>query len=199
MLGPAPYIQTPMESAAMILAALDELGIDKFSIAGNSLGGCIAIALATLWPGSVRRLALVSVSLAARQSRTDIAKGDEAAKQFYNAKGEPLPRDPSEVAAFGTLDPRVSDEQNLSRAKAGTWIRPSERGVARMGVPDYLPRIAAPTLLVYGDRGTYIRYEAVGRKLIPNVTVEKIPEAGSFVHQEKPAETARLLQEFLDA
>jgi pimeloyl-ACP methyl ester carboxylesterase len=109
-----------------------------------------------------------------------------------------LPRTAAQVASFGKISPNVLDEQNASRAQAGLWVRASERGVGMAGVADYLPRIACPTLLVYGDSGSYLKFEEVGRAKLKDVRVEKIADTGSFVQQEKPVETAAILNRFLN-
>lgn len=44
--GPAPCVQTLAESAAAVMAVLVQLGFGQFSVVGNSLGGCIGIAIA---------------------------------------------------------------------------------------------------------------------------------------------------------
>jgi pimeloyl-ACP methyl ester carboxylesterase len=66
-------------------------------------------------------------------------------------------------------------------------------------VEAYLPRIEAPTLLVYPDRGRYTQFESVGRAKIRNVDLAIIRDAGSFIYQEKPAETAAAVLPFLAA
>jgi pimeloyl-ACP methyl ester carboxylesterase len=198
MTGPAPYIMTLGESAAMIKAALDDMGVPRFALVGSSLGGCAGVVLAACYPDSVSRLALLSVALSKAQSRADLAKGDEATKANYGPHGEPLPRTFDQVKSFGSLDPRINDEDNVSRAKAGAWVKASEHGVGVAGVEDFLPRVAAPTLLVYADHGSYTRYEAVGRARLKDVSVAVIKDSGSFTYQEKPAETAAVLKPFLD-
>ena len=197
MVGPPPYIQTVPESAAMIKAALDELGIDKAVMIGSSLGGVTAVVMSALWPQAVSKLALISVSLNSARPRADLAAMDAEVRATFGPNWEPLPRPAEELVRFGSIDPEVIAETNLSRAKAGVWVRPSERGVGVVGVDRYLPRIAAPTLLVYADRGLYRKWEAVGRAKLRDVTVEHIAETGSFTHQEKPAETAAALKRFL--
>jgi pimeloyl-ACP methyl ester carboxylesterase len=198
MHGGPPYLQSVPETATMLLAALDELGLTRVALVGSSLGGCVAIAMAAIDPARVSQLALVSVSLAGRMSRQLLAAQDAAMPPgTYTATGEPLPRTAEQMARFGTFDRAVLDEQNESRAAAGRWVRPSERGVGAMGVVDYLPRVAAPTLLVYGARGHYLQYEEIGRRLLNDVRVEHIADAGSFVQQEQPAATAAVLDSFL--
>ena len=191
MHGPPPWMMTVPETTAMILGALDEMGIGRFDIAGNSLGGIVGILTAALWPERVKTLGLVSVSLIDRMSRAVIARQD------IDRKKQGLKDGVLGVGIFGTMVPSVTEEQLASRAAAGEWLRPSERGVGYVGVTGYLPRIKAPTLLVNADRGQYVRHIETGRRLIPNTQSVVIPEAGSFIHQEKPAEVAAAMSRFL--
>lgn len=191
MYGPAPWMVTVPEITAMVLAALDEMGIARFDIAGNSLGGIVGVLTAALWPDRVKSLSLVSVSLIDRISRADIAQQD------IDRRKQGLKDGVLGVGIFATMVPSVTEEMLASRAAAGSWLRPSERGVGYAGVTDYLPRIKAPTLLVNADRGQYVRHIETGRRLIANVKSVVIPEAGSFIHQEKPAEVAAVINAFL--
>ena len=102
------------------------------------------------------------------------------------------------AARFGTT-PEINEEQNASRKAAGLWIRPSERGVFTAGITDYLPRIKAGTLLVYGNgnQGVYQVYREKALRLLPRVRTVDVDGAGAFLHQQKPAETAALIADFL--
>ncbi len=197
MRGPPPYVQTVPESAAMLKAVLDELELSRVTVAGSSLGGITGIVMASFWPDLVSRLALISVSLSVRRPYSALAAMDAEVRSNFGPRWEPIARSGKSVDRFGSVDPRINDAANRSRAKAGVWVRPSERGVAVAGVEDYLPRVAAPTLLIYADRGLYRQWEAVGRARLRQVTVERIADTGSFTHQEKPAETAAALNRFL--
>jgi pimeloyl-ACP methyl ester carboxylesterase len=198
MATPAPYIQTLAESAAMVRATLDELGIVPYALGGNSLGGCISVVMAGLWPQDTPRLILLSVSLAGKSTRADLKAADDAvAPGTYDAQGNPLPRAFSTTNATFGMTEQINDELNASRAVAGAWARSSERGVGLAGMPDYLPRITARTLLIYGATGTYLRYQQLGLAKIHDSRAVSIADSGSFPHQQKPAETAAALMEFL--
>jgi pimeloyl-ACP methyl ester carboxylesterase len=200
MVGPPPYWLTLPESAAMLMATLDALGIQKCVLGGNSLGGCIATVTAALWPNAVSKLILLSVALGTSASRAQLEEQDKRGAANYDAQGRPLPRPFEEVSkTFGIRDRSINDEQNASRAKAGVWVRPSERGVGHAGIIDYLPRITASTLLMYGKLGGYKQFEEVGLSKIPNVKSVHIPEASSFAHQDQPQATAKLMADFLAA
>ncbi len=200
MAGPPPYIMTIPECAAIVLAVLDRMGVDRFSLAGNSMGGVIGIVLAALWSNRVDHLVVVSSSLIGPMSVAQLADQDaaNAEKERLAKLGRGLTPEQERMRLFATTDPRVSDEQIAARAKAGAWLRPCERGVGRVGVTDYLPRVAAPTLLINSDRGAYAKYGEVGRRLLPHSEAVTIAGAGSFVHQERPVEVAAAINRFLD-
>lgn len=196
--GTPPHVQTIAETAALVLATLNDLGVDRFTVAGNSLGGIVGVALAARYPERVSRLVLASVSLFEGQTRAELDKVEAVRDPaVWTADWRPLPRTMEQVARFGTVDPRIEAEQNASRARADRWVRPSERGVALTDTRALLSRVTAPTLMLYADRGYYTKYVAVGRAALPGATIVTIPGAGSFVHQEKPAETARAMRDFL--
>jgi pimeloyl-ACP methyl ester carboxylesterase len=200
MASEPPAIQTLSESAAWVRAALDELGVESFTLVGNSLGGCIAATLAAHWPRAVERLILISTAVPERVPRAQIFSNESKANPpIYDAEGNPLPRSAETwMKTFG-VNPALVDGMNRSRAAAGRWIRASERGVAREGLTELLPRIEAPTLLIYSDQGAYLRHRVTAERLIRNVRAATITGAGSFVHQEKPAETAGAIRAFLQA
>ncbi len=200
MVSEPPTVQTLSESAAMVRATLEELGVQSFTLIGNSLGGCIAATLAALWPKSLDRLVLISTAVYPKDSMAKILEDEARANpRVYADNGDPLPRSrESAMATFG-MNAAFTDEMNRSRAAAGRWIRASERGVRREGIAELLPRIEVPTLLIYSDRGTYLRHRLTAEQLIRNVGVATIPHGGAFVHQELPVDTAQALRGFLRA
>jgi pimeloyl-ACP methyl ester carboxylesterase len=200
MHGPPPYLLSLPESAAMLMATLNELGIQKCALGGNSLGGCISAVTAGLWPEKFSKLILLSVALGDAASRAQLEEGDKRNANNYDAQGRPKTRKLSDIEkTFGVTDTAILDEMNASRAQAGVWIRPSERGVGHAGITGYLPRISASTLLIYGEKGGYKPFEAVGLAKIPKVKSVDVPGASSFAHQDQPKATAQLMMDFLSA
>ncbi|WP_159981995.1 MULTISPECIES: alpha/beta fold hydrolase [unclassified Novosphingobium] len=201
MATPPPYVQTVPETAAMLLAALDELGIERASFAGNSLGGVVSTEIAALWPQRVDKLVLASVSLFSGYDRAALAELEKKRDaKVYTADWRPVPRAREGGAAgFGTLVPSVDVEQDASRARADRWIRPSERGVGLLNTQAALGRTIAPLLFVYGDRGHYVKYVETGKAMRHDAQIVQLAETGSFVHQERPVEVAAAMRAFLDA
>ncbi|MFC0203602.1 alpha/beta fold hydrolase [Novosphingobium soli] len=199
MLGNPPYVQTVAETAAMLVAALDELGIARASFAGNSLGGVVSTAIAATWPARVERLVLASVSLFPGYDRARLAELEaQRDPKVYTADWRPVPRAAGGAGDFATLVPEVETEQDASRARADRWIRPNERGVGLFNTQAALARTIAPLLFVYGDRGHYVKYVETGRALRGDARVVQLAETGSFVHQERPVEVAAAMRRFLD-
>jgi pimeloyl-ACP methyl ester carboxylesterase len=197
--GPPPLVQTLPESAAAIMAALYMLDVDTFDLIGTSLGGCISVVMAAIWPARVKRLVLLSVALGTARPMSMILEGDaKTADQVWGPGNLPLVRSFEESAkTFGFTDRAVHDEQNASRAKAGPWVRPSFLGVGVGRVVTYLPQIAAPTLLIYGANGGYHQFEAAGLAGLRDGRSAHIPDSGSFTQQDNPAATAKVLLDFL--
>ena len=54
------YIHTMEDQAAMVKHVLDHLGINKCDLAGHSMGGYVALAMAELYPDSVTGLCLMN-------------------------------------------------------------------------------------------------------------------------------------------
>jgi pimeloyl-ACP methyl ester carboxylesterase len=200
--GPAPYVQTLAESAAAIVGALDELGVQQFDLVGTSLGGCLSAPLAAYWPERVRRLALVSSALGGPHSLAELrATLDVREKAIFTADGQPIPFEAALLTkTFGMVHPdAMSAEGNASRVRAGHWLQPSERGVFAADIVGTLKRVEAPTLLLYGARDpAYIKFRVAAEAALKHSTTEFVPDSGAFVMLDNPVPTAAILSRFLD-
>lgn len=202
-LGDAPYIQTLAETAALIVGALDELGLGQVDLLGTSLGGCVGVPLAVHFPERVHRLALVSSALGGARTLAEIATAIDGPqkKALFTAAGDPLPTDDRVSAkTMGLINVgRINAEQNASRKQAGRWIQPSERGVAITDIRGLLKHVAARTLLLYGDRpNSYLRFRADAEAALRESRTEFVPNSGAFVIQDNPPAAAAALKRFLD-
>jgi pimeloyl-ACP methyl ester carboxylesterase len=195
---PTGFAYPLAQSAADVLAAMDGLGIERAVLAGNSLGGCVATLIAAEHPERVSRLGLVSVALG--KAVTEEKALELERPGWFDEDGRPLPRDAAENARIsGTLDPAIGDELNASRWQAGRWVQWGERGVALANVAGVLPRVQAPTLLLYGERDPLIAtFEKPSLAALPDGRAAHVPDTGRFPHQESPAETAAALLSFLE-
>ena len=200
-LGKPPQVQTVLETASLVLGALQDLGLPRTDLAGTSLGGCVAVAMATLAPDRVRKLALPSCVLGPASTREEVTRKEQAQAAMFTADGLPLPVAPGvSKEIFGLLDAdRIGAEQNASRALAGRWIRPHERGVAFTNFVALMAQVTAPTLLLYGARDTFfLKYRAGAEAALTDVRSVVLPGASGFPVQDNPRETAGELIKFFD-
>ena len=200
-LGEPPYIQSIGETAALLVGAFTELGLDRVDLVGTSLGGCVAVPLAAFWPERVRRLGIVSSALGGPKTLAQIAEGvDRAQVDRYDAKGMPKPMGPEASAkTFGNIRAvETNPESNASRHRAGRWIQPSERGVGAADIVGTLKRISAPTLLLYGDRDpAYVRFRVAAEANLKDGRSAFVGNSGAFTMPENPPGTAEALTRFL--
>lgn len=199
--GPVPYILTLGEIAALLVGALDEMGIAKVHLFGTSLGGCVAVPLAAFWPERIQSLAVISSALGGRRTLEQIkVLIDEKQTALFDKNGDPFPTTPEQLRQiFGIVNPEaINVEGNQSRLAAGRWTQPCERGVAITDIAGTIPRIQAPTLLVYGEFDkAYHKFRPAVEPTLRNGRTAVIKNAGAFVMQDNPAETAQVLNGFL--
>jgi len=193
-----PWAHPPSVSAVRVLGLLDTLGVGKAHVMGNSLGGIVGLHMAVGAPARVETLTLVGVSLTERHTLEQTLDNDRAVRHHFGPEWQPRPLGAAAAARAATDDPRIFYEQNLSRACAGRWVRPSERGVGLTGVAHLLPEVSVPTFVVNGVRAGYRRYESVALELVRDVRTATVDEAGSFPHQERPATVALMWERFVD-
>ena len=192
--GPTPWALWPAATAEGVAELLDTLGLARAHLLGCSLGGVVATHLARAHPERVATLGLVGTSLTARFSAARTLEVDRRVRAGFGPGWVPRP---GQNARAGTHDPRVLSEQDASRAQAGRWVRPSERGVGLTGVEHLLPDVRVPTLYLNGEDAGYRSYEEVARRLLPDVQVDMVGGCGSFPHQERPDEVARRWRRFV--
>ncbi len=200
MHGPPPYVATQEAVAAQLMAALDELGAaPPYRFVGSSLGGCVAVVCAALWPEQVAALVTVGSALGGATNRAQMREMADRgiADGHFDRQENPLPR-PFEYVqrAFGLQDRAIAQEQNDSRAEAGRWIAPASRGVGRFDYLEALPRVSAPMLLVWGERGNYGAFVDPSLALLSDGRKAMVANSGAFPHEEAPAATAELVLSF---
>jgi len=190
-------------------AFLDALALPPLAVVGNSMGGSLAIMLALDRPAQVARVAVLDAAgLNAKfPGRTVRMYAPFLLPCFLRAPGPKSVRKLLTKAVFH--DPRLADDGWVETVVAA-W-KPSDRRRALMdsgfalrrkeaSVFADLPKLQAPTLVLSGREDVQFPWptaEAASRR-IPHARFAAIDAAGHFPMVEKPAESARLIAEFLD-
>ena len=190
--SPPPYIVTQEEIAAMIMSVVEHLGLSKpVSILGSSIGGCVALVCASLWPNRVDSVYTVGSAFNGSTSIANIE--DQSIKAindgYFDENDFPIDRK-AEYArdVFGVYDRAVAAEMNISRRLAGNWINPLARGVSLYDYLSVLPHVENKVYLYHGTRGNYGKFHKVAHKLLPNSFMRSIVNSGAFPHEELPNE-----------
>jgi pimeloyl-ACP methyl ester carboxylesterase len=207
---------TPPGIATIVRDFLDALGIERATLVANDTGGAIAQLVATEWPERVARLILTPcdcfdifppkifsyLKLAAR-----VPGGLWSVAQ--SARFAALRRSP---IAFGWLAKRPIDEEAarsyLEPCQRSAAIRRDTAKVCKTLHPRYtleaaqrFGRFPLPVLLVWAleEKLFPTAYAERLARTFPNAHLEMLSDCYTFVPEDRPAELARIIAEFLAA
>ncbi len=204
---PARYL---MEAAAAdLIDLLDQLDIEQTSVLGYSMGGRLALYLASQYPQRCQALILESASpgLADKTARAERRQQDNALAQRIEAEGMESFVDYWESLPLWASQAQLSDEsrarlraQRLQNNPIG--LANSLRGMgtgAQLSLWSRLPRLTMPVLLITGELDA--KFVAINQEMaghIPEARLAVVPEAGHAVHWERPLRYAELVRGFLE-
>lgn len=184
-------------------ALLDELGLDRVTLVGNSMGGIISLAFVLAHPDRVERLVLLGAGGAPVPLTGELLK----LILFYE--------DPSEDAMAELLtcfvhDPSFfgDDLRKIAAQRLPNAVRPeverSHRATFTQGdpldlSPERIASITQPTLLVHGesDRLIPIASSEYYAEHLPNARLERYPETGHWLMIEQPERFAADVRAFM--
>jgi 3-oxoadipate enol-lactonase len=186
-----------------VLGALDDLGIDRAALVGNSFGGAVALRVALVAAERVSALALISAPA------PDLEPSEEL-EAIWAAEEEALERDDFEAAAQAVADgwtlPGAPQELREQVAAMQRGIYELQENVDVSEAPDPLEedpgrlnQIGVPTLIAAGDQDKrdFIAGAESLASAIPNARHELIAGAGHLAPLETPVAFRELLLGFL--
>jgi pimeloyl-ACP methyl ester carboxylesterase len=178
---------------------LAELRLDEAMLVGHSFGAMVACEVAAARPSRVRRLVLIDpiglwrddapvtnwmlYSLPELPAYVFRESEGEAAKALFS-----IPEDPEDAALTRT-------RLIWAMGATGKFIWP----IPDKGLKKRIHRIAAPTLLVWGEEDRLVPrvYAEEFARRLPRTRLELVKKAGHAPHLEQPESAARVVQEFL--
>jgi pimeloyl-ACP methyl ester carboxylesterase len=180
------------EYAGFVRELMDELGLDATVVIAHSFGGRVAIRLAVDFPERVTKLVLVN-SAGIRPARTAkyhrrvaLAKLGKVIARFGGRPGARL---------RARIVRRTASPDYLNAgALRGTFVR-----VVNEDLSDYLPRVAVPTLLIWGDRDqeTPLKDGQLMEKLIPDAGLVVFEHAGHYSYVDAAPAFGRVVRHFV--
>jgi pimeloyl-ACP methyl ester carboxylesterase len=191
--------------AHLAVALLDSLRLPDAVLIGHSMGGAIAAEVAIEYPQRVRGLVLIGSAgvgvrepIALRVARWPVVGVAVRALRGRSVTGRLL------RATYA--DPRKVTEGDVDQYYAPVARPGFGRALGRVlrqfrldGLTGRLDRIAAPTLVLWGEQDRVIP-SGLGRALaagIPRSAFLTVPHAGHSVQEEAPDEVNRLVIKFL--
>jgi pimeloyl-ACP methyl ester carboxylesterase len=207
--GPSPDQDYSLGAYARFTRRLlDSLGVSRFAIAGNSLGGEVAWEVAAAAPDRVAALILVdatgypivsqSVPIGFRMARTQgltwlftrILPRSVVTSSVRSVYGDPSRVTDTLVTRYYELTLREGNRASLPRRFAQSTNGADSARIAT---------VRAPTLIMWGGRDGLIPPDHAGRfaRDIPGSRIELFPELGHVPHEEDPVRTAAAARTFL--
>lgn len=173
------------EMADVLASWMETLDLGTVHLAGHSMGGQVAVHFATRHPERLGRLVLV------------------------DAAGIPRPLTPGNVLRFGLeIAPlwRWGDPAFLPVIFGDAWTAGPRTLLHMIGhllrddVRPLLPRVQAPTLVIWGERDNWIPLEHAWefRHSIPNSELTVLRSASHNPMVDRPEDFNRLVTRFLD-
>lgn len=190
------------EDLAQVLETLD---ITDAVVAGHSMGGMAAMALAinhkSLMADRVLGLCLIATmpSMANRRSQLALKLGSRPVPEFLSKPGRHM-RLMAGFGAFGTSPSLFMVDESLAmvgRCPEDTRLG-ATAGLLTHNVDDRLVEIEQPTLVIAGtlDRMTPIDHNRLLARAIPNARIEELEGAGHMLIWSRAAAVSRMITEF---
>jgi pimeloyl-ACP methyl ester carboxylesterase len=179
---------------------VEALGLRRPHLIGHSMGGMIAAEMACLAPHDLDRLVLVSAA--------GLWLDAQPIPDIFAALPFEIPAllfaDPAKGAALLTGGLDLNDMDALKDFYIGNARRLGMAGKILFPIPNRrlskrLYRLTAPALVLWGaeDRLIPPAYAARWGELLPQATIEVIPEAGHMLPYERPEAFATAVSRFL--
>jgi pimeloyl-ACP methyl ester carboxylesterase len=184
--------------ARFYLWFLDVMNLDRVHLLGHSIGGWTAAEMATMCPRAIDRLVLVAPT-GLRPERGEILD------IFFHPPDELFRHtvlDPATIPERETLfgRPPTPEEAEIALRNRETTARLTWKPyMFNPRLPHFLPRVTAPTLVVWGREDGIVPVECGEqyRRLLPHATLAVLERCGHLPLIERPDEFAALVTDFL--
>ncbi|OGP60137.1 MAG: hypothetical protein A2V67_07110 [Deltaproteobacteria bacterium RBG_13_61_14] len=177
--------------ARVVVGLMEQRGIERAALVGNSMGGQIAAYAAIHYPERVEKLVLSDSAGAGKLGALSLLipfASPGAVHLFFKSMGDQYQgTDPKDQArnAFALSFRGTVEERPYMKA-----LSQSIKSVARTPLREDLHHISAPTLLIWGDDDTLVKPETmdVFASQIPETARYLVHEGGHTPPMQKPVE-----------
>jgi pimeloyl-ACP methyl ester carboxylesterase len=191
---PPPAAWAVDDYAQWTLAVLDQLALGQVHLVGHSFGGRIAIALASSYPQRVGKLVLTG-SAGIRPTRS---LGYHLRVRLFKlmrglVRSKLVPQGVRKHAEAYVQAQGSSDYQAASGTVRSSFVR-----VVNEDLRERLPRIKAPTLLIWGenDADTPLSDGKLMEQLLPDAGLVVFAGAGHYAYLEQAGRFCTIVETF---
>jgi 3-oxoadipate enol-lactonase len=195
---PGPY--SIADLAGDVLALMDELGLERASYAGISLGGMIGMWLAANAPDRIERLVVMC-------SAARMTNASAYAERAVTVRAKGSTAEIADAVLDRWLTPRFAAERPEVRTKLRSMLTATNpegyasccEAIAAMDLRDQLGAIVAPTLVISGadDLATPVGLQEAMATALPRARHELVGPAAHLVAVEQPDRVNQLIGEHL--
>lgn len=212
--GPDPQLRYSWQELADLIEAFTlKLGIDHFTIAGNSLGGAIAMRYTLSRPQKIKKLILIS-SIGYRPQEPAAAifrmlaapvighvLNATTTTRFIRTGLAMAYGDPTKLSAESVVRYRDLTRRDGNRAASRKILQHSLRPGTFESLAEQVPSIEVPTLILWGKSDAFAlpKYAKWFEQALPNATLYMFANVGHLPMEEAPGETAQRVREFLES
>jgi pimeloyl-ACP methyl ester carboxylesterase len=202
--GQAPVVPGPQAPWDDVLQTMDELGVERAALVGNSFGGAVALRMAVAAPHRVSALALISAPPPGMEPSPELEaawEAEEAALQRgdVDAAVEAVVDAWTLPDAPGALRDRVAAMQRRAFALQAGAIGVTEAPDPVERDPDCLARLGVPAVVAAGelDKPDFLAGAELLARTLPGARHAVIAGAGHLAPLETPEAFRALLLELL--
>jgi pimeloyl-ACP methyl ester carboxylesterase len=198
---------TRFDFAYDIILLLDQLRVQKAAFVGHSLGSIVGQTLAEFWPQRTSRLVLISSTGGTPPGTPQKAPQFDFAAQIRQLK-EPIEADSPFMVAWWDSPTPVNVEfirrqrKDAAQIPLRVWIAILDQALAGNQYDELqrtLPRLVAPTLLIWGSKDPIMEEPARAslRAALPKAQVQTYEGLGHNPFWEDPRAVAKTVNAFL--
>lgn len=190
-----------------VVELIGNLGLERCSIIGHSMGGKVAMQLALSRPELIHKLVIVDIAPVTYNN-----KADGHLKVLQGMHDLDLASIANRAEAEEFLEDYIEDEAtrkfvltNIVRGEDGAYRWRLNLAAISAHYDDLRLKpvgesaFTGPTLFVRGDMSNYIgkKHEQEILELFPNASVKSIMECGHWLHADKPKVFQKIVRSFL--
>lgn len=196
---------TRLDMAYDVKLLLDHLHVESAHIVGHSMGSIITQMFAETWPQRTRNVVLIGSSGGSRPECGTPTSPLGGMREALLRMQDPIdPHSKFMNDWYGNANAPEPDVTRRQRRDAAAipvrvWLALIDQGFTGLDLQATLPRLTAPTLLIWGDKDALISEPArcALRKGLPTAKVHVFPDYGHNPYWDDPAAVAAVVNPFL--